>query len=171
MINLTILSTLTPNGEFHLIINQDEVTLASGFGRDDDLKKRLPINNGGYVFKKIKNHRYIQAVSDYYFGDFTAINKILYHQEGSQFQKDVYENISNIPVGFTASYLSVAKDSGNSLAVRAVGACCRLNKLILLVPCHRVIRSDGSIGNYLYGSGIKRSLLEHEKLTTNTDYR
>ena len=74
----------------------------------------------------------------------------------------IWDVISAVPYGKTISYKTLAKASGNPAAIRAAGTVCGLNRLILLIPCHRVLKSDGSIGSYLYGPKIKESLLRHE---------
>lgn len=79
------------------------------------------------------------------------------------FRREVLEHLRTIPRGETRSYGAVARAIGRPGAVRAVGTACATNPLPLLVPCHRVVRSDGSIGNYLAGSEVKRRLLAAER--------
>jgi methylated-DNA-[protein]-cysteine S-methyltransferase len=102
-------------------------------------------------------------VRAYYKGDAAALDAIPRSQDGSDFQKRVWQAIGAIPYGSTLSYKQLAASSGNPAAIRAAGTICGLNRLILLVPCHRILKSDGSIGSYLYGPAIKTSLLRHEK--------
>lgn len=78
------------------------------------------------------------------------------------FRRTVVEHLSDIAYGSTASYAVVAALAGNPGAVRAAGTACARNPLPVVVPCHRVVRSDGTIGNYLGGSDAKRTLLEME---------
>ncbi|MFV0318511.1 MAG: methylated-DNA--[protein]-cysteine S-methyltransferase [Microthrixaceae bacterium] len=78
------------------------------------------------------------------------------------FRRQVISHLSSIPYGTTASYAELAATVGNPRAVRAVGSACAHNPVPVLVPCHRVVRSDGSIGNYLGGTEAKRSLLRLE---------
>ena len=68
-----------------------------------------------------------------------------------------------IPPGETRSYADIATAAGNAKAVRAAGAANARNHVAVLIPCHRVIRSDGSLGGYAYGLEIKRRLLEKER--------
>jgi len=79
------------------------------------------------------------------------------------FQRKVYEVAGRIPFGQTRSYKWVAKESGNSEAVRAVGQALKRNPFPLIVPCHRVIKSDGRVGGYIWGSKVKEELLLLEK--------
>ncbi|MFN7150925.1 MAG: methylated-DNA--[protein]-cysteine S-methyltransferase [Microthrixaceae bacterium] len=80
----------------------------------------------------------------------------------SGFRRRVVEHLVDIPYGRTASYGSVAAGLGNAGASRAVGSACSHNPVPVLLPCHRVVRSDGSIGQYLGGSDAKVRLLELE---------
>ncbi len=80
----------------------------------------------------------------------------------SGFRRVVIEHLARIPYGTTQSYGEVASHVGNPGAVRAVGSACATNPLPLVVPCHRVLRSDGSLGGYLAGLPTKRALLELE---------
>jgi methylated-DNA-[protein]-cysteine S-methyltransferase len=79
------------------------------------------------------------------------------------FRRTVLSHLSAIGYGTTASYAAVAKASGNPKAVRAVGSACASNPLPLVVPCHRVVRSDGSIGQYVGGIAAKEILLTLER--------
>jgi methylated-DNA-[protein]-cysteine S-methyltransferase len=78
------------------------------------------------------------------------------------FRRTVLTHLADIGYGHTASYGEVARASGNPRAARAVGSACRTNPLPLIVPCHRVVRSDGTIGEYLGGVEAKRLLLQME---------
>ncbi|HEX3427134.1 MAG TPA: methylated-DNA--[protein]-cysteine S-methyltransferase [Acidimicrobiales bacterium] len=78
------------------------------------------------------------------------------------FRHDVIARLPDIPYGTTASYAEFAEKVGNPKAVRAVGTACAHNPLPVIVPCHRVVRSDGSIGEYLGGTSTKRALLDLE---------
>lgn len=78
------------------------------------------------------------------------------------FRRRVVEQLADIPYGVTESYAQVAARSGSPGAVRAVGSACSHNPVPILLPCHRVVRSDGSIGQYLGGTDVKAALLELE---------
>jgi AraC family transcriptional regulator of adaptative response/methylated-DNA-[protein]-cysteine methyltransferase len=79
------------------------------------------------------------------------------------FQRQVWEKLRTIPVGQTMSYGQVAKSLGNPGAVRAVGRACATNPIAVVIPCHRVVREDKSLGGYRWGLERKRRLLETEK--------
>jgi methylated-DNA-[protein]-cysteine S-methyltransferase len=74
----------------------------------------------------------------------------------------VLSHLPDIAYGHTASYAAVAAAAGSPKAVRAVGTACATNPLPVVVPCHRVIRADGSFGGYLGGPAAKQALLELE---------
>ena len=80
----------------------------------------------------------------------------------SQFQRDVLSVTAEIPPGEVRPYGWVAREMGSSGAVRAVGSALGRNPVPIAIPCHRVVRSDGAVGNYAYGAPMKRALLEHE---------
>lgn len=87
--------------------------------------------------------------------------------EGTAFQKSVWQELLKIPYGTTVSYREIARRIGKPKAVRAVGAANGRNPLPIVVPCHRVISSDGSLIGYGGGLQIKEFLLELERLHTS----
>jgi O-6-methylguanine DNA methyltransferase len=86
----------------------------------------------------------------------------------STFQGDVLRFLQTIPWGSVCSYKDVAKAVGSPRAARAVGNICRGNLFPLLIPCHRVIKSDGEIGRYTPDPSLKRQLLQFEGVTFST---
>jgi AraC family transcriptional regulator of adaptative response/methylated-DNA-[protein]-cysteine methyltransferase len=83
--------------------------------------------------------------------------------KGTAFQEAVWRELRRIPAGETRSYSEIAAAAGNPRAVRAAGSANGANNVAVLIPCHRVLRSDGSIGGYAYGTEIKQELLERER--------
>lgn len=105
-----------------------------------------------------------------------TVNKILNHLMNKQpqldlpldirstaFQRQVWEKLRAIPYGQTVSYGEIAKQLGKPGAVRAVGRACATNPVALVIPCHRVVREDRSLGGYRWGLERKQKLLEHER--------
>lgn len=84
------------------------------------------------------------------------------------FQWRVWQALQRIPRGQTRSYAQVAKDIGSPRAVRAVASACAGNRLAVVVPCHRVVRSDGSYGGYRWGVARKQRILDNEKPSAAT---
>ena len=88
--------------------------------------------------------------------------------EGTDFQKKVWEKLQNIPFGKTISYLELSKQLGDVKAIRAVAAANGKNPLWIVVPCHRVIGSNGDLVGYAGGLSRKKWLLEHESPVKQT---
>lgn len=81
---------------------------------------------------------------------------------GTVFQQAVWRELARIPPGETLSYAALAAKAGNPKAVRAVGSACGANQVAVLIPCHRALRTDGSLGGYAYGLERKIELLKRE---------
>jgi methylated-DNA-[protein]-cysteine S-methyltransferase len=104
----------------------------------------------------------LDELKDYFAGNrknFSAAMKT----DGSDFQKAVWEALQAIPYGETVSYSAIAAAIGKPAAVRAVASAIGQNPISIIIPCHRVIRKDGSLGGYAGGLDRKRFLLELEK--------
>lgn len=82
--------------------------------------------------------------------------------EGTQFQKDVYKTLQKVGYGEVITYKNLAERSGHPKAYRAVGTALKNNKIPIIIPCHRVIKTDNSIGNYNGGVWRKEKLLQLE---------
>ena len=83
---------------------------------------------------------------------------------GTEFQRDVWQALLQIPKGQVISYGDVANDIGRPKASRAVGSAVGENPVSLIVPCHRVVQSTGGLGNYGWGVKLKKHILEEEGL-------
>jgi AraC family transcriptional regulator, regulatory protein of adaptative response / methylated-DNA-[protein]-cysteine methyltransferase len=88
---------------------------------------------------------------------------------GTPFQQAVWSELQRIPAGETRTYAQIAAAVGSPNAVRAAGSANGANKVAVLIPCHRVIRSDGTLGGYAYGLERKAKLLERERRDLFTD--
>lgn len=88
---------------------------------------------------------------------------ITIHIFGSPFQQAVWQALLDIPFGEKSSYQAIAENAGNPSASRAVGSAVGANPIAILIPCHRVIHSDGQLGNYHWGKQLKQDLLAWEK--------
>ena len=82
---------------------------------------------------------------------------------GTDFQRSVWDGLMQIPYGTTASYLELAKNIGNEKAVRAVASANGANSISIMIPCHRIIGSNGDLVGYAGGLPVKKKLLELEK--------
>ena len=103
-----------------------------------------------------------QQLDEYFAGRRTSFDVALDFRLAAGFRRSVLEQLRRISYGKTASYAEVAVKTGHPKAVRAVGTACALNPLPLVVPCHRVVRSDGAAGNYRGGAQAKLTLLALE---------
>ena len=92
-----------------------------------------------------------------------ATEQLSLHTCGTKFQEKVWAAIRSIPSGETRTYTALATMIGEPKAVRAVASACAKNSIALLIPCHRVVRSDGTIGEYRWGIERKRELLNAER--------
>jgi AraC family transcriptional regulator of adaptative response/methylated-DNA-[protein]-cysteine methyltransferase len=83
--------------------------------------------------------------------------------QATAFQMRIWEILRKIPYGQTVSYKQIAEKIGNKNAVRAVASACASNRVALIIPCHRVVRSNGELSGYRWGSERKKNILEKEK--------
>ncbi len=111
-------------------------------------------------------HQCVQELQEYFDGTRRVFDVPLAFN-GTAFQKKVWNAIHRIPFGASKTYGAIAKSIGNPKAVRAVGTATGKNPLCIIVPCHRVLPADGSIGNYASGPAKKAFLLtlEHRGTT------
>lgn len=103
-----------------------------------------------------------RALDDYFAGRLDALDEIACKADGTAFQQSVWTALRAIPAGQTLSYGALAAQLGNPKAVRAVGLANGSNPIPIVLPCHRVIGSDGSLTGYGGGLERKRWLLTHE---------
>jgi methylated-DNA-[protein]-cysteine S-methyltransferase len=103
-----------------------------------------------------------RELDEYFAGTRHTFDVALDHRLSSGFRREVLAHLPEIGYGTTASYAAVARLAGNPKAVRAVGTACATNPLPLVVPCHRVVRSDGTMGGYAGGPAAKAMLLALE---------
>lgn len=126
-------------------------------------KQNLPITKS----LKEKNPRVrilantAKQLEEYFAGKRTDFD-LPFDIEGTAFQKQVWKALSKIPYGKTVSYSDIAKKINNPKAVRAVGSANGKNPLCIIIPCHRVIAADGTLGGYSSGLHIKTKLLALE---------
>lgn len=106
-------------------------------------------------------HRWIGALLKQMFGE-PANSPLPLDIQATAFQRRVWQHLQSIPFGSTRSYSEVARAIGEPTATRAVARACATNPVAIAIPCHRVVRSDGSLGGYRWGIGRKRQLLERE---------
>ena len=115
---------------------------------------------------RLEDSRYLtqakKELSEYFEGKRNRFDLPL-SLHGTEFQKRVWQALCEIPYGETRSYQQLAASIGNKKAQRAVGMANHANKIAIVIPCHRVIQSNGSLGGYAYGVSCKKYLLNLER--------
>ena len=152
----------SPIGVINLIA-ADQILLGLNLSSAKALKEGL--DEADYVrgFKEVSKIEVISdLLSDYFAGDIEAINGISVRQPGAQFSQDAWKAMRKIKAGKTLSYADLADRAGSAAAVRAAGSACAKNAIALVVPCHRIVKTGGALGNYAYGLNKKEWLLHHE---------
>lgn len=125
---------------------------------------RLQCRERGFTLQQAENpHGLSETITRYFAGELNAIDRIPVETGGTPFQREVWRALREIPCGSTTSYGALAKRIGRPAAVRAVGLANGANPVAVVVPCHRVIGSNGSLTGYGGGIERKRWLLDHEK--------
>lgn len=154
----------TPTGPFTMVVDDDGQVLASGWHADPDYLNAL-------VHKSIRPDTLVgkpdlgavsAAAEAYHRGDITAIDDIAVKQRSGEFLEHAWDVLRQVPAGDPVSYTEYARLSGRPAAIRGAASACARNAAALFVPCHRVLRSDRSLGGFRYGLEVKSWLLTHE---------
>jgi methylated-DNA-[protein]-cysteine S-methyltransferase len=103
-----------------------------------------------------------EAIVRYHDGELSAVDSVPVRQRSGAFLEHAWEVLRTVPAGAPVTYTEYAAKAGRPAAVRAAASACARNAAALFVPCHRVLRSDGTLGGFRWGVGVKRRLLEHE---------
>jgi len=161
----------TPLGEL-LIVADEDGNMRSTVWADYEtrLQPSLELHYGknGFTLQPGRHPSGLtEALRRYFAGDLTAIDTLPVQTAGTAFQREVWHALRGIPCGPTVSYATLAGRIGRPNAVRAVGLANGSNPVGIVVPCHRVIGSDGSLTGYGGGIERKRWLLRHEKALPN----
>ena len=160
---LEIATFTSPIGEI-LIAVRDGQVCALGFSEQWPRKRAWLEKRFGQVeFRDAADPAgVVTCLKKYFVGDADALESVAVDTGGTPFQQRVWEELRNIPTGRTVSYAHIATAIGAPAAVRAVGAANGSNPVALVVPCHRVIGSNGQLTGYGGGIERKRWLLAHE---------
>ena len=158
----TVQTLDTPDGAFTLVADDRGRVLASGWTADaDTVIARIHPRLRPTEVREAESDA-AAAVTAYYGGDVTAIDDGHVAQQGTQMQLVGWAALRRIEPGRPLSYAEFAAALGQPSAVRAAASICARNAPALFVPCHRVLRSDGSLGGFAWGLDVKRSLLSRE---------
>ncbi|GAA3764449.1 methylated-DNA--[protein]-cysteine S-methyltransferase [Microbacterium kribbense] len=159
----TVQTIDTPDGPFTIIVDDHQRVLASGWTADVDaaLARIHPDLRPDEV--AVGQTDAADAVRAYYAGDLAAVGRVPVSQHGTVMQDDGWRALRAIAPGQPLTYTEFAATLGHPTAVRAAASICARNAPALFVPCHRVLRGDGSMGGYAWGTDVKRSLLARER--------
>ncbi|MDA3018054.1 MAG: methylated-DNA--[protein]-cysteine S-methyltransferase [Actinomycetota bacterium] len=159
---LQISSLTTPIGTLNLIADGD-LLLGANFSSVRALKDALDHIYVGSESKLVKKIPGISPlIADYFAGDLTALSAIKVSQPGGVFSQAAWKSMRKVHAGKVISYSQLAEKAGSPRAIRAAGSACAKNAIVLVVPCHRIVKSGGALGNYAYGVNKKLWLLGHE---------
>lgn len=157
----------TPIGVLGVVADENGALRAVEWTDHEDrmhLSLRLHYGKDGYALKPDRNPAGLSAALRAYFGgEVAAIDQLRVATGGTEFQKSVWRALRAIPCGETISYATLAERIGRPTAIRAVGHANGDNPISVVVPCHRVIGTNGSLTGYGGGIERKRWLLAHER--------
>lgn len=154
----------TPDGAF-TVIEAEGTVLSSGW---TDLASDLigqihpSIRATGFDRAASSVQPILDAVSRYYDGDLEAVTAVPVRQVSGPFRAHAWDVLRTVRPGAPVTYLQYAERAGNPTAVRAAAAACAKNAAALFVPCHRIIRTDGTLGGFRWGLPVKQRLLDRE---------
>lgn len=161
-------STLdTPAGPFTAVVDADGAVLASGWTADPGVLVTLihASLRPASVTERADLGAVTKAVTAFHDGDIAAIDTVEVRQRSGEFLEHAWEVLRTVEPGRPVTYTEYAELSGRPAAVRAAAMACARNSAALFVPCHRVLRLDGSLGGFRWGLDVKKWLLSHEAHT------
>ena len=154
----------TPFGPFTALVDDDGAVLASGWtaSLDDLLPLIHPVLRPTELDHRDNLGAVTEAITRYHAGELSAIEDVVVRQRSGAFLEHAWEVLRTVPAGAPITYTEYAAKSGRPAAVRGAASACARNAAALFVPCHRVLRSDGTLGGFRWGLEVKRRLLAHE---------
>jgi methylated-DNA-[protein]-cysteine S-methyltransferase len=153
----------TPLGPFTLLAEDGTVRAASFSDHPEELRSRLGAAHRDAELRPVRDlGQATRAVRAYFGGDLGALDDLPVEQAGNSYFQAAWKAMREVPAGSTASYRELAARVGDPDTARAAGFACARNQVVLIVPCHRIIRTDGTLGDYYFGLEVKRWLLRHE---------
>jgi methylated-DNA-[protein]-cysteine S-methyltransferase len=158
----TIQTIDTPDGPFTILADPSGGVLASGW--TDDVERilgRVRVVDRPSAVREADTDA-AAAVAAYYAGELTAIDDVPVSQRGTDMQLAGWQALRRIAPGEPLTYAEFAVRLGSPNAVRAAASICARNAPALFVPCHRVLRTGGSLGGFAWGLDVKRRLLDRE---------
>jgi methylated-DNA-[protein]-cysteine S-methyltransferase len=164
MTDATIQTLDTPDGPFTVLEDDQGRVLASGWTDSADrIVGRLAARHRPEQIGSGRV-RAAEAVDAFYAGEVEHAMQVPVQQFGTELFAEGWRQLRLVPAGSVLTYTAFAAAMGRPEAVRAAASVCARNAPALFVPCHRVLRSDGSLGGFAWGLDVKRSLLERESV-------
>ncbi len=152
----------TPDGAFTILADEHQRVMASGWTADvEAILARLGPSQRPVAVREGETDA-AAAAAAYYGGDLRAIEEVAVAQTGTPLQLAGWQVLRRIAPGAPLTYTGFAGELGRPSAARAAASICARNAPALFVPCHRVLRGDGSMGGFAWGVTVKRSLLARE---------
>ena len=151
----------TPLGDFSVALNASGSVIATAFGELPELRERFTPDE---VVRDPARAAEARREITEYFANKRQHFTVKLAASGTPFQQSVWSALRAIPPGETRTYGQLAAAIGKPDAARAVGRANATNPICLIVPCHRVIGTDGSLTGFAFGEDLKRRLLEHERV-------
>ncbi len=155
----------TPAGPFTTVVDNDGAVLGSGWTAD--VADLVPVMHPSLRPADLVPRRDIgaagRAVTAYHAGALDAIDDVVVRQTSGDFLVHAWQVLRKVPAGAPVTYTEYAALAGRPAAVRAAASACARNAVALFVPCHRVLRLDGSLGGFRWGLPVKQWLLDHER--------
>jgi methylated-DNA-[protein]-cysteine S-methyltransferase len=156
-----------PGGQVSIFVDPtDGAVVAAGFASVDEIWALLTPTEQARGYQRVDQSAamtpVLQACARYRAGDTGALDRVPVRQPGGPFIAHARDQLRAIPAGEVDTYSGLASRAGRPAAVRAAGQACATNRVAPFVPCHRIVRTDGSLGGYAYGLPVKIALLEHE---------
>jgi methylated-DNA-[protein]-cysteine S-methyltransferase len=163
MSHVSITTIVSPIGPLTLAAHGTRVCLLSFGGDGPEVRRTLDRWYPGEPVAELADPAgAVTALRSYFGGTLGALDGVAVEMNGTPFQQRVWQALRSVGAGTTTSYAAIARSIGSPSAVRAVGAANGANPVAVIVPCHRVIGSDGSLTGYGGGLERKRWLLAHE---------
>lgn len=154
----------SPIGEMIGITKDDVLCHLDFTDCSDRVTRLLSTRYGNHKLERSADKLRLTArIEAYFASDWTAFDGLQIATDGTEFQAVVWQALRAIPLGETCSYLELAKAIGNPKAVRAVAGANARNPISIIIPCHRVIGSNGTLTGYAGGVDRKQWLLRHEE--------
>ena len=145
------------------MLTDDQILLGLNLSNVKALKDSISAEDFAKGFKEVNRIPVItELLSQYFDGDISAINGISVRQPGAPFSQAAWKAMRKVKSGKVLSYADLAERAGSPAAVRAAGSACAKNAIALVIPCHRIVKTGGALGNYAYGLSKKEWLLAHE---------